>query len=158
MLKIHFGRDVFPNEIMDVNGIFDICYENAWLDTDFAKRVIRGIDNTDHIKGGYLESPFWGAMSPDKLSTGCKNVLLMKFYNKPGRIFYGTKCGDNCTPYILEIAAEQDLELHLQHAMCFPEDIEFTAYVVENNKYIHSSVEVIEEYFEYKGRQSNGES
>lgn len=156
MLKIHFGRFPFPNEILEVDLTFDLCVKNEWLNTEFAKRVVKGIDNTEHIKDGYLESPFWGAMSPQKLSTGCKNVLLMKFYSILS-VFYGTKCGDNCVPYILEVAKEKDIELHLQHCMRFP-DYGFEAHVVETDRYIHSCFEFFEEYVRYWEIQDNAKN
>lgn len=147
MLIVHFCRFPLPGEILHVDQTFDINVQNDWLNTDFAKRAIKGIDNTDHIKDGYLESPFWGSMSPQKLSTGCKNVLLMKFYPKKA-VFYGTKCGDNCLPYVLEIAKEKDLEIHFQHLMKFPEDEYFDAYVVEQDIYVHTSIDLALAYID----------
>jgi hypothetical protein len=62
---------------------------------------------------------------------------------------YGTKCGDNCVPYILEIASEKDAILTLHHSMAFPEG--FNAYLIESNKYIHSWREYIHEYYAFTG-------
>lgn len=145
MLRVHFGKNPLPNEILNVDLTFDLNVENDWLNTEFAKRVIKEIDNSVHVKDGYIESPFWGAMSPDKLSTGCKNVLLMKFYPDPV-VFYGTKCGNNCLPFVLEIAREKDLDIHFQHLMKFPEDAYFDAYIVNEDKMVHSSFEVAKAY------------
>lgn len=153
MLRIRFKVGLFDNEISDVDKVFDACVQKEWLNTDFAKKVIKDIDNTVHVKDMYLESPFYGAMPPQYLSTGCKNVLLMKFYPKQ-MIFYGTKCGDNCVPYILEIAKEKDIDLHLMHMMYFPEkDQGFEAYVVETDKMIYSYSEFVMEYGEYYYRK-----
>ena len=150
MLRVHFGRFPLPGEILQVDLTFDLNVTNDWLNNDFAKRAIFEIDKTKHIKDGYLESPFWGAMSPQKLSTGCKNVLLMKFYPKKA-VFYGTKCGDNCLPFVLEIAKEKDLDIHFQHLMLFPQHVYFDAYIVNQDKMVHSAVEVAEAYIDYLG-------
>ena len=146
MLRVHFSTKTFPNCVYEVDKVFDLSVRNEWLNTEFAKNAIKVIDNTTHVKDGYLESPFWGAMSPQKLSTGCKNILLMKFYSKPS-MFYGTKCGDNCSPFILEIAKEKDLDVHFQHLMNFPS--EMTAYVVEVDKMIYSATQFANEYVKF---------
>lgn len=155
MLKIHFGKKTFPKEILQVDQVFDLNVNNDWLNTDFAKRVIKGIDNSEHIVDSYIKSPFWGTIPPQKLSTGCKNVLLMKFYPLSA-IFYGTKCGDNCLPYVLEIAQEKDLEVHFQHMMCFP-DAPLEAYIVELDRVVYSSTEVMEAYVDYWYGVNHGE-
>ena len=72
MLKIHFGKKTFPKEILQVDQVFDLNVNNDWLNTDFAKRVIKGIDNSEHVVDSYIKSPFWGTIPPQRLSTGCK--------------------------------------------------------------------------------------
>lgn len=144
MLYIHVGVDVTDDCIRNVNGYFDRNKTKDWFNRDDVKRIIKGIDNTIAVKDEYLESPVFGGMSPDRLSGGCKAVILMAVLDNPH--IYATKCGDNCASYILDVAKTKDVTITLRHCMIFP-DYEFEAYVFETGNYIHNRKEFINEFY-----------
>ncbi len=86
----------------------------------------------------------FGGMSPTKLSTGCKAVILMAVLEKP--YIYATKCGDNCVPDILEIARNKDVHITLHHIMQFPKS-GFEAVIAESGKKICTFGGFVDEYY-----------
>jgi hypothetical protein len=146
MLKIRFGE--FTDDIIvNVRGYFDLQKKKDWFNRESVKKIIKDIDKSDAIKDEYIESPVLGAIPPQMLSDGCKAVILMEVLDNPH--IYGSRCGDNCVPNILEIASRKDIVLTLHHIMQFPDN--FEAYLIESDKYIHSQEEYTYEYFKFKG-------
>lgn len=142
MLKIHVtGYE--PDCITQVTSYFNLFKKKEWFRNPVVKRVIKNIDNTIAVKDEYLESPVFGGMAPERLSTGCKAVILMEVLENPN--IYATKCGDNCVPDILEIASRKDITITLHHCMKFPE--KFNAYIIETDKNITSRREFVHEYY-----------
>lgn len=148
MLTIHISG-YEDNCIQNVTGYFNRKKKKEWFNNPNVKRVIKNIDNTLAIKDEYLESPVFGGMSPERLSTGCKAVILLEVLQEPN--VYATKCGNNCVPDILEIAKRKDITITLHHPMDFPEE-GFEAYIVETDKWIHSGKEFILEYYKVNGQ------
>lgn len=143
MLKINVGFDFKPDCVTDINMEFRLQKQKEWFNTDIVKKIIKGIDNTIAVKDEYLESPIFGGMSPERLSTGCKAVILMAMTNAH---IYATRCGNNCVPYILEVAKTKDVEITLHHCMDFPED-GWEALIIETGKVVKSEKEFIDEYY-----------
>jgi hypothetical protein len=131
--------------IINVRDYFNIFKEKEWFNRPTVKRIIKNIDKSDAIQDEYIQSPVLGAIPPQSLSDGCKAVILMEVLE--GANIYGTRCGDNCVPDILEIASRKDITITLYHAMKFPD--KFDAYLVDLDKYIHSREEFIDEYYKF---------
>ena len=144
MLKIYVTSDFPERTIINVNGYFNLNKEKDWFNNPIVKRIIKDIDNTDAIKDEYLESPVLGAISPDRLSGGCKAVILMQVLDNA--IIYGTKCGDNCVQAILDVAKNKDVEMLLHHCMKFPKS-GFEAMIMESGKIVHTRKEFVDEYY-----------
>jgi hypothetical protein len=144
MLKLRFG-DFKDGCIVRVGGYFDFAKKKEWFNKPEVKKIIKDIDNSIAVKDEYIESPVYGGISPRDLSTGCKAVILMEVLDNPH--IYGSRCGDNCVPDILEIASKKDVILTLHHAMKFPES--FEAYLIESDKMIHSWNEFVSEYYDF---------
>ena len=77
MLNILFG-DFTEDCIRNVTGYFNTMKQKAWFNDPFVKSIIKEVDSSDAIKDEYIESPVFGAMSPDRLSCGCKAVILLR--------------------------------------------------------------------------------
>lgn len=149
MLYIHVEDKNTPKYIYGVDAYFNRKKKKEWFNDPFIKEVIKGIDNTIAVKDEYLESPIFGGMSPDRLSQGCKAVILMAKMNE---IIYATKCGDNCAQYILEIAKHKDVHIMLHHCLDFAyetngKDIKFEAKFVDSGKVTHTFYEYVDEYY-----------
>jgi hypothetical protein len=145
MLKLRFG-DFTEDCIVQINGYFNATKKKEWFNKPEVKKIIKDIDNSDAIKDEYIESPVYGAIPPQKLSCGCKAVILMEVLENPH--IYGTHCGDNCVPDILEISNRKDVILTLHHNMRFPD--EFEAYWIEGDKLLHSRKEFLNEFYSFR--------
>jgi hypothetical protein len=140
MLYIHFNAP--DDTIFDVNYFFNSRKNKDWFNRQDVKDIIKNIDNTIAVKDEYMESPVFGGMSPDRLSGGCKAVILMLIQDRP---IYATKCGNNCVNDILKIAETKDLHICLHNCMLFPK--EFNAFIVDTGKMVHSRKEYMHEYY-----------
>lgn len=143
MLKINIDFDFEKECITDVDSYFNVEKEKDWFNREDVKKIILGIDKTIAVKDEYMESPIFGAIPPDRLSSGCKAVILMLMCDDIN--VYATRCGNNCVPYILEVAKTKDVEITLHHCMEFPED-GWEALVVDTGVIVRSQEEFEDEY------------
>lgn len=51
------------------------------------------------------------------MSSGVKTLILMR--ELPEKAFYASACGDNCAPWLLRIAAQEDRTVNLRQIMDF---------------------------------------
>lgn len=103
MLYVRTGK--FTKDcITQVSEFFDLFKKKEWFEDEFVRKVIKGIDKSEVIKGEYIESPVFGGMPPQYLSSGSKALILMKM--QPDLVVYATRCGNNCAPYLIELATE----------------------------------------------------
>ena len=86
-----------------------------------------------------------GVMSPERLSTGCKTLILI--YINPLCNVYASRCGDNCAGYILDLAEKTDVVITLHHLMIFPRD--FDAEIQDIGEIIHSRKKYVELFIEF---------
>lgn len=143
MLYIHVVQ-VERECIRTIDPYFNRNKSKDWFNRDDVKKIIKNIDLSIAVKDEYIESPVFGGMSPTKLSTGCKAVILMAVLEKP--YIYATKCGDNCVPDILEIARNKDVHITLHHIMQFPES-GFEAVIAESGKKVCTFGGFVDEYY-----------
>lgn len=115
MLRIYFGD--MPSAIYNTEVFFKNTYEDSWLLDDFAKKVIRKVDDSEVVDAHAINSPVLGMIPPTDLSGGVKTLLLIK--NRPDMVFNSSTCGDNCAKFILELAKEKDVTINLRHIMNF---------------------------------------
>lgn len=133
MLKIWvngFRKDCLRN----TSRYFDLHKKPSWFNIPWVKRVIKEIDDVDAIKDEYMESSLFGAISPDRLSSGCKCLILL--YENPLCNVYASRAGDNCSDYILELAEKTDVIITLHHFMKFERD--FDAELLDINHVVHN--------------------
>lgn len=81
-----------------------------------------------------------GIIPPEKLSSGTKTLLLMYFM--PKTVYNASNCGDNCSYWILRIAAKQNITINLYHLMDFGKG-RFTMIVSNTGDIVHSMNELI---------------
>ena len=120
--------------IKDPNSYFNLHKKKDWFNRPDVKEVVKEIDNTIAVKDEYMESPIFGGMAPERLSSGCKAVILL--YVNPLCNVYASRCGDNCAPAIVRLAEKTDVIITLHHMMVFPE--EFEAIMLDKGVAVHS--------------------
>lgn len=146
MLRI-YTKSIPEGCIVRVTPYFNLHKEKEWFADPFVKKVIKDIDDCIAVKDEYIESPIWGGMSPERLSTGVKALILMRML--PGANIYATKCGDNCASYIIELSKMQDVTITLQHSMPFHQD--FDAIMMETGKEVHTLRDYLKESLVLRG-------
>lgn len=125
---------------------FNLHKSKDWFNNDYVRKIIKDIDGVTAVKDEYMEEPILGAMSPERLSSGCKALILL--YTVPDINIYASRMGDNCAKYIIDISKEKDITITLHHAMLFPCD--FEARILDNGVITHSAEEYLHEYFDWK--------
>ncbi len=91
---------------------FNLIYEKEWLDDPKVIKIINEIDKTKVITNSILESDFLGTFSPEKLSGGCKGLIMM-LKSVDYFIYSSAIFGDNCLKYIFDISYDKDIDLYL---------------------------------------------
>lgn len=129
-----------PTAIYNTEVFFKNTYEEDWLLDDFAKKVIKKIDNSDVVDAQAIKSPVLGMIPPTNLSGGAKTLLLIK--NCPDKVFNASTCGDNCAKFILELAKSRDITINLRHIMNFGKN-KFTAKILNDGSTVNNMEELL---------------
>jgi hypothetical protein len=92
-----------------------------------------------------------GSIPVKDISGGVKTLILMAF-DKSGKIFNASACGDNCAKWIAKIGKEKDLTINLHHVMDFSGIPDFEALMLNTGKMVHSYKEYLQEALSIKER------
>lgn len=145
MLSIYLGdcdKEIYNPPVYFINQ-----YEDAWLETDLAKKMIMDVDKSEVVGPHLIQSPVLGPISPRELSGGVKTLLLLAF-DKSGKIFNATACGDNCAKWILKIAQNKDVTISLHHSMNFG-DGEYAIKILNNGVVVHNQEEWLDVVYDF---------
>ena len=145
MLNVYLGD--YKNEIYNPPLYFINQYEDEWLETDLAKKMIKDIDKSELVGPHLIQSPVLGPISPRELSGGVKTLLLLAF-DESGKVFNATACGDNCAKWILEIAKKKDLTISLHYSMNFG-DGEYKIKILNDGVIVHNQAEWLDVVYDY---------
>ena len=141
MLKIWVG-DFQPGCIKNPSRFFDLHKQKDWFNRDDVRRIIREIDDVEAIQDEYMVSPIFGAIAPERLSSGAKCLILLTI--NPSLNVYASRMGDNCAGFLLDIAEKTDVVVTLHHVMIFPRD--FEGVLLDNGMEIHTRSDWIKAY------------
>ena len=139
MLKIYFGKH--PDEIYNTAMYYENQYDKEWIMDDFARKIIRDIDDSEVIAPDVIKNDIFGTFGSTELSKGVKTLILIK--NLPNSIFNISNCGDNCAKYILELAETRDIKVTLHHFMNFGNDFKVKVINEGKRKVITDPVELL---------------
>lgn len=148
MLKIWLGN-FQKGCIKNPDRYFNLHKEKEWFDRQDVRDIIKNIDNVDVVDGECLNSKVFGGMSPERLSSGCKSLILLTI--NPQCNVYASRCGDNCAGYILDLAENNDVIITLHHGMLFPRD--FEGVILDNGRKINSRKDFANAYIDFKYSQ-----
>ena len=113
--------------------------------------MIKDIDKSEVISAHLVQSPVLGAIPVRDISGGVKTLILVAF-DKSGKIFNASACGDNCAKWIAKLGKEKDLTINLHHVMDFSAVSDLEAVIVNTGKTVHSYGEYLEEALSIKER------
>lgn len=120
MLNVIFGRENVPGKFILDTRVYFRRYSHLFdFNNPFIKSVIQGIDKAEVIAGGAIKDYRGLYLSVDKLSTGSKTLCSI-YFDKEGKTFYGSMMGDNCAPYLMEIARNKNVTVFYEHFMPIP--------------------------------------
>lgn len=112
MLKIFTKLDNRDNLLRSCDAVFDVLYENEWLEDERVVNIINTVDKSEVVTNSILKSEFLGIFPPEKLSGGCKGLILMLKSDEPF-VYSSAIFGDNCLKYIFQISQIKDIEMYL---------------------------------------------
>ena len=123
MLNIIFGRDNCPdqNYVLDTRVYFKRNKEPWWFEDEFVKRFLKVVDGSEVLFEEALKDWRGHGISTEMMSTGCKTLCDI-YYDTDEKWFYGSAMGDNCIPFLIEIAKQKNVNIFLEHYMDFPEE------------------------------------
>lgn len=141
MLRVYFGEK--DNAIYNTSIYFAHNYKDEWIVDQFARDVIKDVDQSEVIDVRNILSPVLGSIAPELLSGGTKALILMK--NNPRKIFNASNCGDNCAKWILELGKTQDFTINLYHVINFGKG-EFEIKIMNSKKpyIVHNMAEFLD--------------
>lgn len=149
MLKIYYGDLDTENSIPNPPGRFDVVYEPEWIEQPLVRDMIKDIDKSEVIGGELIMSTVLGPIPPSRLAGGTKTLILM--LNEPEFIFNASRCGDNCSKWILKIAEDRDLTINLRYIMHFDEELFKEALIINSGKVVRNTRELLYEAINYVG-------
>lgn len=139
MLNIYYGD--MPEAIYNTSVYFKNVYEDAWLEDDFAKEIIKKVDKSEVLSSAAIQSPVLGIIPPTQLSGGTKALLLIA--NVPEEVFNASNCGDNCARFLLKLGKDRDVTINLRHIMRFGKR-KFTVRVLNTGEIVHDMETLLE--------------
>lgn len=149
MLKIVFGE--VEKAVYHPPTYFDNQYEDEWITDPLTVAMIKDIDRSDVVGPHLIQSHVLGPISTKEISGGVKTLILMAF-DKSGRIFNASACGDNCAKWIVKLGKKKDLTINLHHVMDFSAVPEFEALLLNTGVVVRSYEDYLEEALKIKER------
>ena len=108
MFNLHIGS--LKDELRSGDGYFDHWVDDDCLETDFARKVISGVDKCKVVSKYNILSPVLSSISPKMLSCSTKTLLTLMFSDED-KIVSLYAMGESCFKYLPEIAAVRNITL-----------------------------------------------
>ena len=139
MLSVYLGK--MDQAIYYPPAYFDNQYEDEWITDKLSVEMIKDVDHSDVVGPHLIESPVLGPISVKEISGGVKTLILLAF-DRSGKIFNASACGDNCAKWILKIGKEKDLTINLRHLMDFGNN-DFEIKILNTGDTVHTMEEFV---------------
>lgn len=140
MLNLYIGYppSEFKGVVRNPDRYFKDMDVYEVMSTDFAVRVAKECSDIASFDNPILMRTNSGRfVSPLDLSSGAKNLLIMKYTDKICNMLW---CGDNCDKYVEEVAEEKDLTVFTTRAYVpYDEATVVKPFRVLNNGKIYNS-------------------
>ncbi len=120
-------------------GVLDVLGRPDYYESDFAKRAVKEIDDSQLISPYNVISPVLGSISTRQLSSGVKMVILL--YSVADMTGNGVSMGGNCYPLVFEMAKERDVFIRTPYVDDIPKGQSVSAFCVNNRRIVHTSDE-----------------
>jgi hypothetical protein len=125
-----------PNEVCITDFYLEKYATEEWFQNETTRQIILDTDNV-MCNGMYdMNSKTFGQIDYTKLSTGTKNLIIG--YNADNVTISATYCNDAGIQWLLRIGQQKDLTVDVYHKIKFPENIEFKAILLNDNRELNS--------------------
>lgn len=94
--------------IQNSDAVFQSDFNIENLVHPVCKKIVEFIDRSEVLYPGVIKSPVLGYIPPEKLSGGCKHVLLAWQGNY---LHQSARMGENCVEPLLWVAKDKDIYL-----------------------------------------------
>lgn len=149
MLKVYIERKLYCEDI-STSAAFEGILDDKYLETDFSKRVVREIDNSELVNRNLVISPVLGSISTRRISGGAKGVICAMYLD---RIFRVSSFGANCFPLLAEVCKQKDMLMLLDIGIA-PFDYGFDkAYFIDSEKTVYNNLDFMSEYINLGGHK-----
>ena len=139
MLSVYLGK--MDQAIYYPPAYLDNQYEDEWITDKLSVEMLKDVDHSDVVGPHLIESPVLGPISVKEISGGVKTLILLAF-DRSGKIFNASACGDNCAKWILKIGKEKDLTINLRHLMDFGNN-DFEIKILNTGDTVHNMEEFV---------------
>ena len=140
MLKLYIGR--LGNELYSSDDYFKNAVDTDCILTDFGRRVIKEVDKSEVFDRNVIISPVLGGIPPESLSGGTKALLTL--YSEDDIVFRLSAMGDNCLPFLAEIAEKKDITLSTEEIRpLFNNSMLNEVYIMNDGSIVHDMNELI---------------
>ena len=147
MLNIQFGYD--EGVLLSANDYYDNWVDEDVVLSDFGRKVIKNIDNGDVISKDNIITEVLGSIPQEYLSGGTKALLTL--YSGNDVKLSISAMGDNCFPYLVELAKEKDITLYMRNFRNIYENTDLDkVHILNNDKIVDNLVDFAEEFFTWK--------
>jgi hypothetical protein len=140
MVTVYF--ELPDDEIISTSKYFNNSYTDEWLD-DWAKKVIREIDDSELVSEGLVKSPVLGPITIREISSGSKALITMN--QDDSVISNANSCGDNCAALLAELSLKKDFSVYLSYPMKF-QGLVFDMKIARTGAICHTAEEFEKEY------------
>lgn len=123
MLTLYMNRD-YENELWSPSSYFDYELDPEFLSSDFTKKVIQTIDNSEWISENMVKSPILGNIRIEDISGGAKTLIVLNHVDNI--IVSTTRLGRNCIPLLEDIANRKDIVMTSEYPLMFSDNFTFT--------------------------------
>lgn len=122
MLNIVVGAKRVPkgyNTIVDTRAEFSLRKRPEWFEDAFVKKFLKVVDGSEVLFEEAIKDKFGHGISTEMISSGCKTLCII-YFDKDKKVYYnGSMLGDNCVPFLMEMAEKRDINIFLRHVMEF---------------------------------------
>lgn len=133
MIRVWFGHDCPFYTVVNATRTASTHLKTEDYSDPFVIEMLKVIDNVDTDQQGRMTHPIFGAINQSMLSSGVSSLVLALKTDFPIDL---TRMGDNCIPFLLDIADKKDVKCVCNRVPKFNKD--FTFEDLRSGKIMHT--------------------
>lgn len=155
---LHLWLEEQPeNYTWHTDEVFDVDKDVSWFNDKRVIEAIKIIDDTDVTilkpydasskKNNYIiESPVFGYITPNELSTGVKTYIMLLLNKK--YTFSSLRMGDNVLELIEKVSEHEDMTLCMETSYFFSCKV----HILNDDSYTDNKIDFMKKFMYYRGK------